>query len=146
MSQGWGMLQRWWGGGWRLSLGNHRTKRRREWRILRNREAESSLVPCYMYASFFKTNAGVLQGTDTTRYERYGGVQACPDEATTFRYQHRRAWTPSHQLDCAWQQKAVRSAVHLYTCITWLLIISSQKSRENPPRFQKFTQHSDFLS
>jgi hypothetical protein len=59
MRLGWKMLQRWRGGGWRLSLGNHITKRRRERRILRNREDESWLATCM--ESFFKTNTGTLQ-------------------------------------------------------------------------------------
>lgn len=58
------MLQRWLGGGWWLSLGNHRTKRRRQRKIRKNRKVRSWLVPYSMYAC---TNVS-LRSVDTLQY------------------------------------------------------------------------------
>ena len=73
--QGWKMLQRWRGGGWRLSLGNHRSKRRRETRIPRNGRLEVDLVLATCMEVSLRQILERLAGLGTVPYGRYSGAK-----------------------------------------------------------------------
>jgi hypothetical protein len=152
--QGWKMLQRWRGSGWRLSLGNHRTKRRREMRIPRNGRLEVDLVLATCMEVSLRQILERLAGLGTVPYGRYSGAKGCLRTAAVL--PDRSGWTSSCELNSSFPKSVSDSRRHFaglpVNCIPTLqytinetVTRRSDTTFKQTPAFQRFTHYSKLL-